>query len=454
MIIKKTDIDNKIFSHIGENGLFANCTGVVLAVSGGSDSMAMLRFFIDNRDSFNFPFAVAHINHKLRKESDAEEAAVKEFCKQNDVVFCTVSVDIAAKKRNASTEDFARNVRYAFFDIVRTEFSFSHIATAHNANDNTETFFFNMIRGCGPSGACGIPTVRDDLVVRPLLCCTKEETVRYCKETHTPFFIDKTNAECVYSRNKIRNIIIPEMKNINPSLDTAVEHFISTVSDDESYLVSEAKKRLAECGDQLLTADIEGLPQSILSRIVRLKCKEFGINMTYKQTIDITRLIRRGRTSDKIQINDKFIAIKRYDRVDILNTDNIAADVILLPKTQIKIGVVNLLGEFEILVSETTVTAENVKDCFVYHDVCPIYIRSRESGDRITLLDRPGKTIKKLFTDDKIPSEERSGIPVIATDDEVVWLSGYGANKGYYPRKGKRAFHVSIKKLSNKMNNN
>ena len=157
--------------------LFEGCTGAVLAVSGGSDSMTMLSWFIENSPVL---FAVGHFNHGLRAEADGEQKMLEEFCREKNVPFFAEKADIAKLcPKGVSTETLAREKRYAFLDALRKKLGYSHIFTAHNKNDNVETFLLNLIRGTGTDGACGIPPLRKDLVARPLLDLSKSEIVAY-----------------------------------------------------------------------------------------------------------------------------------------------------------------------------------------------------------------------------------------------------------------------------------
>ena len=170
----------KIIDNIRENGLLENCRGLVLCISGGSDSMSLLHFFLENKGLYGIPFVVAHVNHGLRAESEDEEKYLKEFCDTRKVPIEILHADISGTKpKGKSTEEYAREVRYDFFNNIRDKYGYTHIATAHNADDNTETMLLNIIRGCGISGLCGIPVKREDGIIRPLLRCSKKEIYEY-----------------------------------------------------------------------------------------------------------------------------------------------------------------------------------------------------------------------------------------------------------------------------------
>ena len=243
-----------VFDTIDKYSMFSDCTGAVLAVSGGPDSMAMLNFFIENRSVFGFETAVAHINHMLREESGDEELMVSEYCKKHNVRFFSLKADIKnLKEMGESVETCSRNIRYGFFEKVREITGFSHTVTAHNSDDNAETLLLNIIRGCGLKGLSAIPFVRDTNIVRPFLEVSKKELEEYCRSRGVPFCTDRTNSECIYIRNIIRNIIIPEINKINPSFCHSASRLISSVSADSEYLSAAAD----ECVKDIYIGEIK-----------------------------------------------------------------------------------------------------------------------------------------------------------------------------------------------------
>lgn len=443
-MITKTDFEKKVLDFIGRGRLFDDCTGAVLAVSGGSDSMAMLRFFIENRKLFDFPFTVALVNHCIRPEASDEEAGVREFCRNYGVSFHSVSVDVEKMRKTASSEDFSREIRYAFFDIVRHRLAYTHIVTAHNGSDNTETLLLNLIRGSGLNGATGISPKREDNVVRPLLRCSKDETIGYCRVTGTPFYCDKTNDESVYSRNKIRNQVIPVLRQINPSLDDAFLRFITSATNDENELSGQALKIFHDCNRELLLPQISKLSPALLSRIVRLAARDAGFDLTYLQTADLCRLVTEAKTSDRVLIGENTYAVRGYDRIFFINPDKLTRDVIIIPKTGITINETVCLSGFEITLRPVwnDCPCKNVFSC---KPGAHLYVRQRQSGDRVRFPKRPEKLLKKLLIDDKIPSDRRDSIPLITSEDEIAWVAGYGATESFSPGKNPVDICVYIK---------
>lgn len=431
----------KIIENIRENRLLEDCSGLVLCISGGADSMSLLHFFLENKGLYGVPFVVAHVNHGLREESKDEEKYLKEFCENKNIPIEILHADISGTKpKGKSTEEYSREVRYDFFSKIREKYGYSHIATAHNADDNTETVLLNLIRGCGIGGLGGIPVKRDDGIIRPLLRCSKKEIYEYCRENEVVFFTDKTNFENVYTRNIIRNEIIPVIEKINPSFNESVARLSASAKADDDLLeklVDEEVLKLSGMtqNDELPLSYFRELHESLLFRVVR---RYFFVNspktvLTKKQTNDIIYLIKNADTSAKILLGN--VEVRRgYDSLKIVPSD---VEHVEIAPSELFFGE-NSLGKIgQIVLSEVTVTAENRKNCLTAG--CPLEVRSRKTGDRIKLPKRPEKTLKKLFIDDKVPAELRDKTPVVTFGDEVVWVSGYGSAENFRPEIGSKA---------------
>ncbi len=206
---------NKVKRFIDEYKIIKPSDRLLLAVSGGPDSMMLLHFF---HKSMNNYFAVFHLNHMIRKESDRDEKIVSDYCKKNSIDFVSQKVDVKkiASKKKENLELVARRVRYDFLLKYAKSFKCNLIATAHTYDDNVETVLLNFFRGTDIDSLLGIPVVRRlksrVYVVRPLLCVKKCEIIDYLKENKIEYAIDKTNFDVSYTRNWLRHIIIPEIE--------------------------------------------------------------------------------------------------------------------------------------------------------------------------------------------------------------------------------------------------
>lgn len=231
---------NKVLETIRRYNLIENGDKIVLGVSGGPDSIAMLNVLnqIKNEKIFDFTIVVAHINHLIREEAIEDQKFVEEFCKNINVEFYSKSIDVQkiANNRKIGTEEAGRNVRYEFFDEILSKTNGNKIAIAHNKNDKVETIIMNILRGSGISGLKGIQA-RNNKYIRPLIECERYEIEEYCSINNIKPRIDRTNFENVYSRNKTRNIIIPYIKEeFNPNIINTIDRLSELIKEEDEYL--------------------------------------------------------------------------------------------------------------------------------------------------------------------------------------------------------------------------
>ena len=225
--IRKTIKDNRLINEKDK---------VVVGVSGGPDSMCLLHVLISLKSEMNFEIIVAHINHMIRPEAESETEFVENFCKNNGIECYIKRVNVLkeASKEKIGTEEEGRKIRYNFFDEVMKNTNSNKIATAHNANDNAETVLMNIIRGTGTSGLKGIEYIRDNKIIRPLLNCNRMDIEEYCKIQNLDPKFDQSNKENTYTRNKIRNLLIPYIqKEFNPNIIESLNR-LSNLSKKES----------------------------------------------------------------------------------------------------------------------------------------------------------------------------------------------------------------------------
>lgn len=242
-----------ILETINKYSLIQNGDKVVVGVSGGPDSISLINVLnnIKNDDTIELEFdlIVAHINHNIREEAKEDEEYVVNYCKQKNIEVYVLSIDIEkkAKEEKRGTEETGRNVRYQFFEEVLEKTKSNKIATAHTANDNAETVIMNMMRGSGTSGLKGIRPIRDEKFIRPLIDTTREEIETYCKEQKLNPRIDKTNFKNDYTRNKVRNILIPMIKEqFNPNIIMTINRLSDIINEENEYLDNVTKQKYKE----------------------------------------------------------------------------------------------------------------------------------------------------------------------------------------------------------------
>ena len=241
-------LENKVLSTIKKYNLINENDRIVIGVSGGPDSMCLLNILNQLKEKLHITLFVAHVNHMIREEANEETEYVKKFC-QNLNIECFVKyVDVISKsnENKIGTEEAGRIARYSFFEEVAKKVNANKIATAHNSNDNAETVLMNIIRGAGTTGLKGIEPIRDNKFIRPIIECERTEIEEYCKENNLQPRIDKSNFENIYTRNKIRNILIPQIKEeFNPNIVEALCK-LSKVSRAESIFINNYANEVME----------------------------------------------------------------------------------------------------------------------------------------------------------------------------------------------------------------
>ena len=291
----------KVIETIKKYNLIQDGDKIVLGVSGGPDSMCMLDMMRELKEekNINFEIYVAHVNHMIREEAIEDEKYVQNYCLKHNIKFFVKRVDVQkiANDKKIGTEEAGRKVRYDFFEEVLQKTGSNKIAIAHNKNDKIETIIMHLLRGSGLSGLKGIEPIRDNKYIRPLIECERQEIEQYCEDRKLQPRIDKTNFENEYTRNKIRNIVIPYIKKeFNPNIIQTLSRLSEVATDESNYIDLQTQKIY----NKLL---IEKLDKQII-----LKLKEFNQqeNVIQKRLVLKTIKELNGSTDriEKIHIED------------------------------------------------------------------------------------------------------------------------------------------------------
>ena len=243
-------LKNKVKNTIEKFNLLNKEDKVLVAVSGGPDSISLLNILYE----LGYNICTAHINHGIRKSADNDENFLKEFCETRNIPGFLNKVKLKEIESDMTTEELGRKIRYEFFDEIMKQENCTKIATAHNANDNAETVLMNMIRGTGLSGLKGIDISRDK-IVRPLLEITRSEIEEYCQSENLNPCHDESNDETIYTRNKIRLELIPYIENnINSNIVNNINRMAEIIFGEEEYI----KRQVNIAYEDTLIAEEEG----------------------------------------------------------------------------------------------------------------------------------------------------------------------------------------------------
>jgi len=435
---------SKVMETIQKYELFHKGDRVVVGVSGGADSVALLHFLAKDLPEYELDLTVCHLNHRLRgEESERDEAFVRSLCERLNIPCKIRALDVAAlaAERKQGLEECGREERYRFFEETAASFSENAvIATAHTLSDQTETVLFRLARGSGLKGLCGIPPKRGK-VVRPFLAVTREEVEAYCAEKGLSFVTDSSNAETVYARNLLRLEVIPSLRKMNPSLEKTLSETVDDLREDDRFLWETAAKRLTDADDEegYWIAVFRSVPRPLRRRMLILACREHDIAPDREKIKELDQIIETGH--GKINISDAVLAVVCDGRFSFLTRAKaesfspflLAEGVLTFPSG----------NAYNITVLPRKEAAQKVNrnfatDILDYDKILAnITVRPRQSGDRITLSRRGvTKSLKKLFNEEKIPVDRRELQAVMADEQGVIWVEGFGADSRVLPSEG------------------
>ena len=323
-------IEKKVLETIKKNNLIQENDKIVLGVSGGPDSMALLAIMYKFSELLKFKIVVAHINHGLREDALDDENYVEYWCEKLGIRFFALhcKVDEIAKKERLSVEEAGRKVRYDFFNEVAIRANANKIAIAHNKNDNCETVIMNIMRGSGSKGLCGIEAETGN-IIRPLIEVSRAEIEEFCRKKDLNPRIDKTNFENKYTRNKIRNKVIPYIQQeFNPNIVESICRLSEIMKEQEEYIKEETKQQYKN----ILIGEIKSIKNEYT--IIILDLKKFN---------ELPTIIEKKVILEAIQ--KMFGTIKRIEKVhleDIIKLcNNNVGNKYLTPNKNLKIVIKN-----------------------------------------------------------------------------------------------------------------
>ncbi len=430
----------KVKNIINQYHMLSRGDSVLLALSGGADSVCLLEVLLLLKEEYELTLFAAHMNHNLRgEESDADENFVRMLCKEKNIPLFVKSVEIKkiAERKKQSTELVAREERYHFFEEVSEENHIQKIATAHNANDNAETVVFRLIRGTGISGLTGIPAVRGK-IIRPLLFVNREEILPFLNANQLSYRIDSTNEENIFTRNKIRHKILPIAKEINPGFVETIAGFTDRMRETQEFLEDAAKKefqnivRIKKEGLSLPFEDFKNLPEGIKFPLLSLCTQYFGENLSTVLFEEIKTLILHNTVSKQRIIHDLCIRTGYgeliMEKMEKNSKSEFYCKELILPTGEM----VSKRGKYRIAYAleekNTEIVQKKLNTVYLDYDKIEdkIFVREREKGDIYFLNHDSGtKTLKKMMIDKKIPCKDRDEIPIFVSGGEILYIYGF-----------------------------
>ncbi|MCB7050217.1 tRNA lysidine(34) synthetase TilS [Intestinimonas butyriciproducens] len=443
------------------------CT-VVCAVSGGADSICLLRRLNQLRAIRPFTLVAAHYNHHLRgAESDRDEAFVKrwveDWCGPDPaagqpplpaVRLITGGGDVSgeAKRLGLGLEETARRMRYAFLEEAARAVGADRIATAHTADDNAETVLLHLIRGSGLQGLTGIRP-RQGRLVRPLLTTTRREIEDYLELYHIPHVEDSTNQDDAYTRNQVRHQVIPLLDEINPWFVPRMADTIRYLRSDNDYLSAQAAavaRRARPAGDgglSISAALLASQPDPIAVRIVSCLLGRLGeFQFRAAHLTAVVALSRSPAPSGAVSLPHSLTARRVYGELILVRGARRSPPFAPVSLSVPGEAVLPSIGwTIACRRAEAPEQPPDTPDHFFLDPsrlTGPLVIRPRLTGDTITLPRRRAKTVKKLLIDAKVPRWDRDRLPLLADASGPLWLAGFGPDQGRLSSSGAPALEV------------
>jgi hypothetical protein len=446
---KVKKIEKKILKkmkEILENKLILEKERILIAFSGGPDSVFLYHFLNILKKKFSLEISIVYINHNLRYDVENDLKFVKEFAIENDVDYYIESVDVKkyAKENRKSLELAARELRYEAIERVRKKINYNKIATGHNLDDNVETFVFRLLRGTSLTGLKGIPKIREN-IIRPILEFEKKEILYFLKQNNLKYIIDYTNNENDFTRNFIRNKIFPDFQKINPNFKQKIYTLITEINEreNEKLEISEVLKTNKKFKSNL--KEKERLAQFLKQNNVEISRDK--INQIFDSFFYKNGILKNEGSKEIYLGKDKFlqnqygklkIIENRNEKSKIQNINNSFEKLEILKKNQriewynYKIVLYENIRDYKAhFVNERDVNYTFFKFADNIEKYDRIIVRNRRDGDKIFVKNLGHKKVKKILIDEKISKWERDLIPIIEieTSENQVYLGNFENKK-------------------------
>lgn len=439
---------SKVKKTIQKYAMLNNGDKIIVAVSGGADSVVLLHLLKRLKDDYNLELIVAHLNHSIRKEEATRDASfVQSLASSNNLQYELGVSDVPALMTNEglSLQVAAREARYNFFDRLRKKHKADKVALGHHMDDQVETVIIRLLRGAGTKGLKGMDSVREEVYIRPLIDITRKEIEDYAKDQGLSFVTDSTNFKDIYLRNKVRNELLPFLeKNYNPNINEDIVRLSRLMKRDDEYLESAAEKHLKDLievdNEDVITVGLKPLlsiHEAIRTRVLRSLWQRLSGHTSgiYNYHIEsILNLLESDTPNSNIDLPSGIRFVREYGNVSFTkktedpppspfkHTLNIPG-VTVIPEAGM-----TLKGEVVEHSHENGIDFKTNKNkAFFDYDRLnfPIYVRGFEPGDRFIPFGMEGKKkVKDLFIDLKIPRFKRMTIPLLFSQDNIIWIVG------------------------------
>ena len=436
----------KCTNFISEYGLIQPKDRILIALSGGADSVFLFYLLLQMKEEMELDLRAVHVEHGLRGEDSIQDAKfVAKLCERYQIPLQEYQCNIAesAKKNGRTIEEEARVVRYGFFEDAAALWEVDKIAIAHNATDDVETILFHMIRGSGLMGLTGIRPMRERYI-RPLLSVTGKEIRTFLEQKGYDYCTDETNQDIKYSRNRIRHCILPQMEAINPGVYSHMEEMKKELMEVRDFVEEATKHAIAQYTDyrdgtyqiyQDCFLKEKPYLQNMVIYHILVKCAHSAKDIE-RIHVESVRHLMDSQVGKRIHLPYKMVAYRSYRGLEIEQTgQEEQSDRPYTGALELEISGITKASYWNATIQtrvfsydgdEASIPKNRCTKWFDYDIIKKrLVIRKRQPGDYIVFhQDGSLKTIKKLFTDEKVPEKQRNEQMLIMMEDECLWAVG------------------------------
>ena len=443
---------------ISVHRMFSRGDSVLVAVSGGPDSVVLAHVLLTLALEYSLRPAIAHLNHCLRgPDSDRDAEFVIALARQLGVPVYAERKDVLAfqKRRRLSLEEAGRRIRYEFFDAVSAKYGFNKIALGHQSDDNAELVLINLLRGSGPLGLSGIAPVREGKIVRPLIHLRRSEIINYLAEKKLPYVTDASNTDPAFMRNKIRHHLIPELQTAyNPRIIETLNRLGEIIRAEDQWLDDVLGPVLKQCvsfrADQkisLALPDFNRLPKAVKRRVVRkaiLWVKKDLRRITLLHVDAILHLIEKGRVPGRLNLPDGVLVERNTVELTFEKRNRVRkrqdCGILQTTSTDYQYSIFSagtlFIKEAGVSIALCEIDADDLPDFkktgthIAFFDLdrlhFPLLVRNLRPGDRFSPLGVCGtQKVKKYFINHKIPGTQRRKCPLLLSRGDIIWVAGH-----------------------------
>lgn len=406
---------------------------VIIGVSGGPDSMALLYLLKEIRKDKNISLVCSHVNHNVRRESAMEKKFLEDWCFKNDILFESMVIE---KYGDDNFHNEARNIRYNYFESLVEKYNANYLMTAHHGDDLVETVLMRLVRGSTLKGYGGFyqeVDMNSYKIIRPLVYATKKEIEEYNKKNKIPYVIDKSNKKDKYTRNRYRKVILPFLKKEDNRVHEKFLKFSKVISEYDNYINMQTKKAFDRVySDNKLDInkymELESLLQDKILYTLLEDIYHDDLMLINDKHVDlIKKLITSRKKNTYAYLPNDIKIVKSYDILEVIfdseTHDNYNIELIdyaVLPNGK----------RLEVVASSDT-NGNDVCRLSSSDVVLPLYVRTRKHGDKMALMGTNGhKKVKDILIDSKISMKDRDLWPIVVDgQDNIVWIPGLKKSK-------------------------